>query len=385
MNTVVRTIAAGALGAGLVWSAGPAIAADLADLTTTTEDGFTVIVLDGTETGSTFTPKDGETTTGEPTSEPGPGDAFGFTDDLTQAGVLVGTDKGACTIVPDAKAKCAATFTFAKGTVSAAGVNEFTADGTPFTVTVTGGTGAYAGAKGTLTVLDFTDAKDPSDKLSTLTLKLATAAAKPPMSAPAETVSKATTSTVGGKTVLKAHEVETSSMFVPKGGTATKDFPDHEPAAGDAFTFVNDLHQGDTLVGTDAGGCTFVSAEAPVKCDVTVSLPGGTIHVVGDADGDAFTIPIASGTGAYAGITGSVLVVDHSGSGEDEDDSSDLTFTYSLPTSTQVTEVPAGGAATGGGGSAQSTDSALLIGVGVAAIAGAGGLFGAARFTGRRN
>ena len=51
---------------------------------------------------------------------------------------------------------------------------------------------------------------------------------------------------------------------------------------------------------------------------------------------------------------------------------------------TQVSVLPVGGAASGGGAQDRGTDTALIIGVGVAAVAGSLGLFAAAHAAARR-
>jgi hypothetical protein len=50
-------------------------------------------------------------------------------------------------------------------------VNEGEAENAPSTIPITAGTGDYAGIKGTVTVADFSDEDDPTDTLSTITLR----------------------------------------------------------------------------------------------------------------------------------------------------------------------------------------------------------------------
>jgi hypothetical protein len=166
--TALRLSALTALSAGVVAVAAPALAATLADPTVTTTDGRSVLVLDDTETGSRFIPKGGEPTDEFPQQEPSPGDAFSFTDDLRQNGALVATDKGTCTITGPEQAVCDVLVTFANGTVSAKGTSSFDDEESDFPLT--GGTGAYEGIRGTATSHDFSDAEDPSDTKSTITV-----------------------------------------------------------------------------------------------------------------------------------------------------------------------------------------------------------------------
>lgn len=172
-STPARAFAAAALTAGVVFFAVSATAASaLAEPETDIVNGQVVMVLDDTETSSHFVPKGGEPTEEFPEGEPVVGDAFAFTDDLRQHGELVGTDEGKCTVLPADAIECGATLTFAGGTVSASGpVAEGEDENAPSTIPITGGTGAYTGIKGTVTVLDATDAEDPTDTLSTITLR----------------------------------------------------------------------------------------------------------------------------------------------------------------------------------------------------------------------
>lgn len=169
--SAIRLTSAAAVAAGVAIWAGPALAAGLAEPKTSTEHGMTVMTLDDTETSSHFLPLGSDSSEDEfPTTPPVPGDAFVFTDDLRQDGVLVGTDTGKCTIVSGTSAHCSVVVTFAGGTVTVSGPTTFTEDGEPFSLPLTGGTGAYEGITGNVTVVDATDEADPADKLSTLTL-----------------------------------------------------------------------------------------------------------------------------------------------------------------------------------------------------------------------
>ncbi|MBA3744275.1 hypothetical protein [Sporichthya sp.] len=201
-----------------------------------------------------------------------------------------------------------------------------------------------------------------------------------------------TVTIVGGVTTMELTATQTGSMFIQKGGSPTAQFPTEAPGVGDAVSFEESLYQGATLIGTDKGVCTFESF-GTAACKVIVTLADGTLNVAGrvaeDAEGpNAFEL--ISGSGAYEGVDGGASVVDV------DDTHSSITLRYTVPGSgpdpvpepvaaAQVQVVPVGGAAAGGGQRAGSTDGGLLIGVGIAAVAGSIGLFAAAQAAARRN
>ncbi len=98
------------------------------------------------------------------------GDSYSFTSKLLQSGDKVGTDKGTCVLKKilgpadsptGAKTRCKVTLKFAKkGTIKAAGTFKQTF-GEPVRITlpITGGTGRYADASGTLKVRQINDVK----------------------------------------------------------------------------------------------------------------------------------------------------------------------------------------------------------------------------------
>jgi hypothetical protein len=181
---------------------------------------------------------------------------------------------------------------------------------------------------------------------------------------------------------MELASTQTSSMFIPKNGSPTAEFPDEAPGVGDAVSFEESLYQGSTLVGTDKGVCTF-EAFGTLACKVIVTFADGTLNVASriaeDAEGPN-VFELVSGTGAYQGVKGKASVVDL-----DETHSS-ITVRFTVPETTQVSVVPAGGAAAGGGEPrGGGTDAVLLIGVGIAAVAGSIGLFAAAQIAGRRD
>ncbi len=199
-----------------------------------------------------------------------------------------------------------------------------------------------------------------------------------------------TTEIEGGQVVMVLDETETSTRFIPEGGEPTEEFPEEQPAVGDAFAFTDDLHQDGVLVGSDEGRCTVQPGNA-IVCAATFTLARGSITASGPVDegedeNAPSTIPITSGTGDYAGIRGTLTIVDLTDEADPTDTRSTLTFRYLLPAqATQVSAVPVGAAATGGGAAGTDTDTVLLIAVGIAAVVGSGGLFAAAHAAGRRN
>src|SRR5262249_18310157 len=108
--------------------------------------------------------------------------------------------------------------------------------------------------------------------------------------------------------------------------------------------------------------------------------PDGSITAKGPVtfseESGPISLDITSGTGDYRGAKGTVGIVFN------DDESTDDSLAYFI--GTQVEAIPIGAAATGGGGTAHSTDSPLLIAVGIAALAGAAGLFGAAHHAARQ-
>lgn len=186
----------------------------------------------------------------------------------------------------------------------------------------------------------------------------------------------------GGVITMELDSTQTNSMFIPKNGSPTEEFPSEAPGVGDAVSFSESLYQGGTLVGTDKGVCTF-EAFGTLACKVIATFADGTLNVAGriaeDAEGPN-SFDLVSGTGAYEGVDGGASVVDV------DDTHSTITLRYTVPP-TQVSVVPSGGARTGGGEPRDNggTDAVLLIGVGVAAVVGSIGLFAAAQLAGRRD
>ena len=82
---------------------------------------------------------------------PRQGDRFGWGDRLT--GTDTGYDRGACTFVGKATALCTIQIQLSKGTLAAQALLGPRSNNTP--VTITGGTGAYNGARGTALLTDI--------------------------------------------------------------------------------------------------------------------------------------------------------------------------------------------------------------------------------------
>ncbi len=85
-----------------------------------------------------------------PTHRPRPGDRLGFGDKVT--GDDTGYDREVCTIFGRNQAICTVILNLSKGTLNVEGLVPQHANKTPFAVT--GGTGAYNGARGTLVATD---------------------------------------------------------------------------------------------------------------------------------------------------------------------------------------------------------------------------------------
>ena len=87
-----------------------------------------------------------------PDRKPRQGDRFGFGSTVT--GDDTGVDRGVCTVIGTTQALCNVQERLAKGTLSAQGLVSLSgrSNKTPFAIT--GGTGAYDGARGTALVTD---------------------------------------------------------------------------------------------------------------------------------------------------------------------------------------------------------------------------------------
>ncbi len=79
------------------------------------------------------------------------GDRFGFGDKIT--GTHPGHDRGVCTFIGQATALCTIQLQLSNGTLAAQGLLPARSKNTP--VAITGGTGAYNGARGTAQLTDI--------------------------------------------------------------------------------------------------------------------------------------------------------------------------------------------------------------------------------------
>jgi hypothetical protein len=91
---------------------------------------------------------------------PSLGDALVFHSDLRREGETIGHDGGTCTVVSVEEPRlpefqCVATLWFDEGQITAQGLVQFNDE--PFEVAITGGTGAYEGAAGHITVVPRTE------------------------------------------------------------------------------------------------------------------------------------------------------------------------------------------------------------------------------------
>jgi hypothetical protein len=86
----------------------------------------------------------------EPKHRPRQGDLLGFGDKVT--GDDTGVDRGVCVIIGKDEATCTIQMRLSKGTLTAQGTGHERDTNAPFAVT--GGTGAYNGARGTALVTD---------------------------------------------------------------------------------------------------------------------------------------------------------------------------------------------------------------------------------------
>jgi hypothetical protein len=94
-----------------------------------------------------------------PTGEFGLGDRFVFSEDLFQGDAKVGEDGGECTVVrfveetESSTIQCVVTVSLEKGQLTVQGLITFVGEeDSPFVLPVTGGSGAYKGARGEVKV-----------------------------------------------------------------------------------------------------------------------------------------------------------------------------------------------------------------------------------------
>jgi hypothetical protein len=120
--------------------------------TVTTNGATRTIQLFSHTTSMSFIPQGGQPTSTPPAQAPKPGDAIAFTDSVSQHGVQVGTASIRCTVVSVQAASCSGTYTFPNGTIKGVASASLSQQNNAVHGTITGGTGAYEGARGELTV-----------------------------------------------------------------------------------------------------------------------------------------------------------------------------------------------------------------------------------------
>ena len=86
----------------------------------------------------------------EPHGRPKQGATFGFGDVIS--GTATGHDRGVCTVIGKTQVLCQVVVTLTNGTLTGQGLLPETSKNSPFAIT--GGTGAYDGARGTALVTD---------------------------------------------------------------------------------------------------------------------------------------------------------------------------------------------------------------------------------------
>ncbi len=123
------------------------------------EGGMSVLRVHAVETSIKATDAAGAAIDLDGLREPQRGDTYRITERLTQRQVYVGKTSVRCVNVKGGTVhECAVTYSFADGTVTASGPDDFAAE--VATLDITGGTGSYAGARGTGQVVYSDDATD---------------------------------------------------------------------------------------------------------------------------------------------------------------------------------------------------------------------------------
>lgn len=118
----------------------------------------------------------------------------------------------------------------------------------------------------------------------------------------------ASTAAPSGTTFVLGETVNASS-YTTKGAGAKPGGPTGEPADGDVWAFSSVLQRDGKNAGTDHVVITFGAAGTAVV-DAVETLAAGRIVGHGTAPFQpTLAIPVVSGTGAYAGATGTVTIV----------------------------------------------------------------------------
>jgi hypothetical protein len=263
-------------------------------------------------------------TTSERRSGPFPGDEGLFAYRITSVSGSVrtsGTAALACEYGFERSALCQASYTLGDGTLTATG--SFPAATKTFTLTVTGGTGAYLEARGVLRATAAPGA-DPSTFGVVLQAQRIHVSLERPRS--------------GATTRLSSYSTARQEDYIHNGddevrGDAARPFPTSKQVAGAAarlsrtspvpgdqalFQFV--VYSDDRLrhpTGSGTFMCQYLFA-GDAFCNATYVLPGGTMSAQGVFGLDTPTIELAvtGGTGRYRDATGSVETMPAGGHGQ---------------------------------------------------------------------
>ena len=253
-------------------------------------------------------------TTSERLSGPFPGDEglFSYRVTSVSGGVRTsGTAALACEYGFERSALCQASYSFGDGTLNATG--SFRAGSRSFTLTVTGGTGAYLEARGVLRARVA-----PGGARSAFGIVLEAQRIHVSLERPR----------AGARTRLSSYSVAHQESFVHNGddemrGDAARPFSTSaqvaraarrssrtSPVPGDQALFRFAVYADDRLERASGSGtfmCRYLFA-GDALCDATYALPGGTMTAQGVFSLDAPTIALAvtGGTGRYRNASGAV-------------------------------------------------------------------------------
>lgn len=252
-------------------------------------------------------------TTSERKSGPFPGDEGLFAYRVAGApggGSTTGTATLACEYGFERSALCQASYTLPDGTLNATG--SFAAGATSFTLTVSGGTGAYLEARGVLRARAV-----PGGAPSTFGLVLERQRIHVSLDRPR----------AGAAKQLSAYSVAQQETYVHNGddevrGDTARPFPTSTlvaraarlsrstPVPGDQALFEFAVYADQHLAHRSGKGvfmCQYLFA-SDALCDATYVLPGGTLSAQGVFGFDAPTIALAvtGGTGRYRNASGDV-------------------------------------------------------------------------------
>lgn len=140
------------------------------------------------------------------------------------------------------------------------------------------------------------------------------AASSPAASSPTP---RAVAATSAVPQTLELVERPTATTFTPKGGSPTPGQPARPAGPGDVVAFDATLTRAGAAFGHDHVSFTYQQGPNALV-QATLSLPGGTLTARGTAQlTDTITLPVDSGSGVYAGRTGS-LTAKHVNQQEDD-------------------------------------------------------------------